>query len=230
MREWESFIYKDEQERNECYRKEIFPPGASVAKFWVNNDFKDKMFKDSGVKSGDHLLLISEDNVRCELTEMAEELVGSEGEVVDIDIMTEARTRRQWPIYTERCADFDDGYFDVAVATTVHHMDNLDTETSALTRVVKNGGGVLMADNGPGRLFFELCELDAHLAQYAHYFITNSAIRLGFSDDPDEAYEGFRAFGCKYGIYDLQSAVKPYLEDVYSYQWRGMWYVVGKKK
>jgi len=223
-------MYKNEQERLKCYRQEIFPPGASVAKFWVGNDFKDGMFSAAGVGPGARLLLISEDNVNCGLTELAENLVGERGEVVDIDIMGEARKRREWPIFTEQCADYDDGHFDVAVATTVHHIDELDREVKALTRIVKPGGGVLLADNGPGRLFFELCELDYHLAIYAHYFITNSGMRLGFSDDPDEAYRRFRAFGCKYGIYDVETVVRSYWRDVGSYQWRGLWYVEGRKK
>jgi len=223
-------VYANEQERLECYRKEIFPKRASVAKFWVGNDFKNWMFAEARVKKGDKLLLISEDNANCGLSELAAGLVGTGGELADIDIMGEARKRRHWPIFTERCADFADVHFDAAVATTVHHMDNLAREIPALARVVKPGGRVVLADNGPGRLFFELCELDYHLAIYAHYFITNSGMRLGFSDDPDEAYERFRAFGCKYGIYDVEAAVKPQMQDIKAFQWRGLWYVTGTKK
>lgn len=132
MRDWEKMIFKDEKEAIEFYKKGIFPPTFSVAVYWQNDDFKRAMFNHAGLTAGKRVLLVSENNDACGLPQLAGEMVGPTGEVVSLDYMDDARKKHEWPIHTQACEPFGDAEFDAAVATTVHHIDNMDREVAEL--------------------------------------------------------------------------------------------------
>jgi len=233
MKSWEELLFDNEEEALEYYRQPLLPKKFSVALFWVGaQDFRNAMFRRTNVKPGGKLLLVSEDNVRCKLTDGARALVGEKGELADIDVMSTARsiTPSYWDIYTKVCAPYEDGYFDAAVATTSHHMEDADTEMRELARVVRTGGRVIYADNGPGRAFYEAAKQDAHLEVMAQIFATWMGVRFGYGETLDESYENLRAWGSRFYPEEIAARARSFLNDVETFEWKGLWLVAGTKE
>jgi hypothetical protein len=109
-------------------------------------------------------------------------------------------------------------------------MKDLENEVGALTGLVKPGGRLVFADNGPGKLFFELAKQDVHLEFAADLLMYAMAVWLNFGETLDEAYENIKRWGTKYDEDDLISASRVYLEDISSFSWKGLWLVAGRKK
>ncbi len=229
MKQWERLTFKDEAERHEYFAKLPLPPNHSVAAFWQDPVFKTVMFQRALVPPGGSLLLISEANERCGLSRLAREAVGPAGRLAEFDTIAEGRTLHTWEIYTRICRDFPEASFDSVIATTTHHMRELESELEALMRVVRPGGGVVLADNGPGRLFFELAKQDAHLEFAADLLIYHMGLWLRFGDSPDEAYEALRQWGTKYGVEDVRAAASRWLVEVDAFEWKGLWLVNGRR-
>ena len=230
MKTWEGFAFENEKERRRYYEEFPLPRDHSVATFWQDPVFKQVLFERACVKSGSSLLLISEANERCGLSALAREAVGEGGTLVEYDLIKKGRTLHEWDIYTQIGAEHEDNSFDAAIATTSHHMQELETEVKALIRLVKPGGCALFADNGPGKLFFELAKQDVHLEFAADLLIYTMATWLKFGETVDEAYENIKRWGTKYDEDDLIEAVGPYLEEVNSFSWKGLWLVAGRRK
>lgn len=230
MKPWEWLAFKDEAERRAYFEALPLPPNHSVAAFWQDPVFKSVLFQRAAVPPGGSLLLISEANERCGLSRLARDAVGPGGRVVEFDVISEGRTLHAWDIYTRICRDFPDASFDSAIATTTHHMQELEPELEALMRVVRPGGGVVLADNGPGRLFFELAKQDVHLEFAADLLIYHMGLWLRFGGTPDEAYEELRRFGTKYGIEDVSAAAFRWLVEVDTFEWKGLWLVSGRRR
>ena len=234
MRPWERVLFDDEESALKYYKEGYrSQPRSSVAKYWIGStDFRLAMFRRAGVGTGDKLLLVSEDNDRCELTQQARDIVGPDGELVSIDVMQTARTTKPsyWEIYTDAGKPYDDGYFDAAVSTTAHHMADAGKEMRAQARVVKTGGGVVYADNGPGRAFFEAAKQDAHLEVLAQEFITWMGVRFDYGGTLEEGYEKVRKWGTRFNPEDIAEEASKFLDDVDTFEWKGLWLVSGKKR
>lgn len=230
MKTWEAFAFANESERLRYYRDFPLPKGHSVATFWQDSVFKKTLFERALVKPGSSLLLVSEANERCGLSAMAREAVGRTGLLVEYDVIKKGRTLHEWDIYEEIGREHQADSFDAAIATTTHHMKDLGKEVGSLIRMVKPGGGVVFADNGPGKLFFELAKQDVHLEFAADLLMYAMAVWLNFGETPDEAYENIKRWGTKYDEEDVVSASRPHLDDVYTFAWKGFWLVSGRKR
>jgi len=230
MKAWETFAFKDEEARRRYYRDFPLPEGHSVATFWQDPVFKKVLFERACVRQGGKLLLISEANERCGLSALAREAVGENGHLVEYDMIQEGRTLHEWNIYERIGSRHQDELFDAAIATTTHHMDDLDKEVRSLINLVKPGGWVVFADNGPGKLFFELAKQDVHLEFMADILMYAMAVWLKFGETLDEAYENIKRWGTKYDEGDLIATVRPLLERINSFSWKGLWLVAGKRK
>lgn len=230
MKTWETFAFKNEAEREKFYKNFPLPEGHSVATFWQDPVFKKVLFERAGITPGSTLLLISEANERCGLSSLAREAVGEKGALVEYDVITDGRTLHEWDIYTRIAGEHPANAFDAAIATTTHHMKELKSEVEALIGLVKPGGRVVFADNGPGRLFFELAKQDVHLEFVADVLMYAMAVWLNFGESLDEGYENIKRWGAKYDEDDLIMAVRPYLDEITSFSWKGLWLVAGRKK
>ncbi|MBI3091741.1 MAG: methyltransferase domain-containing protein [Candidatus Tectomicrobia bacterium] len=230
MKAWEALAFASEEERRQYYANFPLPPGHSVAAFWQDPVFKRQLFARAHLRPGTSLLLISEANERCGLSALARDAVGEQGRLVEHDVIREGRTLHEWNIYERLCRPYAPATFDAAIATTTHHMQQLDREMGELIRVVKPGGWLVVADNGPGKLFFELAKQDAHLEFAADLLIYAMAVWLNFGDSVDEAYANLKRWGCKYDEEDLLRAMRPALEEVGAFAWKGLWLVAGRKR
>ncbi len=230
MKTWESFAFKSEADRHKYYKNFPLPEGHSVATFWQDPVFKRVLFERALVKPGSSLLLISEANERCGLTALAREAVGEKGRLVEYDVIQQGRTLHEWNIYEKMAQQNKESSFDAAIATATHHMKDLENEVKALIGLVKPGGRLVFADNGPGKLFFELAKQDVHLEFAADLLIYAMAVWLNFGETLDEAYENIKRWGTKYDEDDVISASRAYLEDISSFSWKGLWLVAGRKK
>ena len=230
MKTWESFAFKNDDDRYKYYKNFPLPQGHSVATFWHDPVFKRLLFERAVVKPGSSLLLISEANERCGLSDLAREAVGEEGRLVEYDVIKEGRSVHEWNIYEKIGRQHDASSFDAAIATTTHHIKDLKNETKALVQLVRPGGRIVVADNGPGKLFFELAKQDVHLEFAADVLMYAMAVWLNFGETLDEAYENIKRWGTKYDEDDLVGALKAYLEDISSFSWKGLWLVAGRKK
>jgi len=229
MKSWQRVAFKNEAEQLAYFKALPFPANHSVAAFWNDPVFKTVLFERAAVPPGGRLLLISEANERCGLSKLARDAVGPSGKVVEFDVMPEGRTLHTWDIYTRICRSFPDASFDCAIVTTTHHMQEMEPELESLMRVVRPGGGIVLADNGPGRLFFELAKQDVHLEFAADLLVYHMALWLGFGETPDEAYEALRRWGTKYGVEEVRTAAAPWLADVDTFEWKGLWLVSGRR-
>jgi len=230
MKLWETFAFESEAERQRYYREFPLPKGHSVATFWQDPVFKKVLFERAYVQPSSTLLLISEANEKCGLSALAKEAVGEMGNLVEYDVIKEGRTLHEWNIYERIGIKYKNDSFDSVIATTTHHMQELQSEVQALIRLVKPGGWVVFADNGPGKLFFELAKQDVHLEFAADLLIYAMAVWLNFGETVDEAYENIKHWGTKYDADDLILAVHPYLDEINSFSWKGLWLVAGQKK
>lgn len=232
MRPWEKLLHGDEESALAYYRNEYsVPPQNSIAKCWIGSeDFRYAMFRHAGVNKGDTLLLVSEDNERCGLSQQARDITGDGGELVDIDVMSIARsvTPSYWDIYTKACEPYEDGYFDAAISTTAHHMADHGKEMRALARVIRPGGGVVYADNGPGTSLFEAASENVHLEILAQELITWMGVRFGYGETLEECYENVRKWGCRVTMEGIAEEAGKFLGDVNTFEWKGMWLVSGK--
>jgi SAM-dependent methyltransferase len=230
MKTWEAFAFANEEERLRYYKEFPLPKGHSVATFWQDPVFRKLLFEKAQVKPGSSLLLISEANERCGLSAMARQAVGGTGRLAEYDVIKKGRTIHEWNIYEEIGREHQADSFDAAIATTTHHMKELDNEVRALIRLVKPGGAVVFSDNGPGKLFFELAKQDVHLEFAADLLMYAMATWLNFGETADEAYENIKKWGTKFDEDDLVSATRPYLDDPYVFSWKGFWLVSGTKR
>lgn len=246
MRPWEKLLHGDEESALAYYRDEYSqPPQSSVAKLWIGSeDFRHALFRHAGVEKGDKLLLVSEDNERCGLSQQARDILSEEyahaqrdhdnvsdgGGFVSIDVMSIARsvTPSYWDIHTDACEPYEDGYFDAAISTTSHHMADHGKEMRALARVVRPGGRVVYADNGPNASLFEPAKENIHLEILAQEFITWMGVRFGYGETLDECYENVRKWGCRVSMEGLGEEAVKFLDDVKTFEWKGLWLVSGK--
>lgn len=222
-------VFSSEDARIAHWRSpSLLPRGFSVAAVWAANTFfKDEMFRRARFQSGDQALLVAEDTERCGLTTVPTEAVAPAGNLHAFDIMSLARARHQWSMFGEVCKPYADGFFDVAVATTIHHMDDLDKEVEQICRVVKKGGRVVLADNGPGKAFFEAAKLDTHIQVIADMIILMAAIGFRFSDDGNEAYEKCVAFALNYNPDNVKMSMARFASELTTFEHKGFWLVSG---
>ncbi len=185
------------------------------------------MFRRARFQRGDQVLLIAEDTERCGLTTTPTEAIGTTGKLHAFDVMSLGRRRHQWNMFDEVCKPYEDGFFDVVVATTIHHMDDLDKEVEHICRVVKKGGRVVLADNGPGRAFFEAAKQDTHIQVIADMIILMAAIGFRFSDDGDEAYEKGLAFALNYDPDKVKRSMARFVSELATFEHKGFWLVNG---
>ena len=230
MKTWETAAFKNESMRKRYYEDFPLPEGHSVATFWQDPVFKKLLFERACVQPGSKLLLISEANEKCGLSALARQAVGEKGTVQEYDVIQDGRTLHEWNIYERIGQQHQGDEFDAAIATTTHHMKTLENEVPALIQLVRVGGWVVFADNGPGKLFFELAKQDVHLEFMADILMYVMGLWLKFGDTPDEAYENIKRWGTKYDEDDIIHAVRPYLEEVSSFSWKGFWLVAGKRR
>ena len=230
MKLWETVAFESEAVRHRYYRDFPLPKGHSVAAFWQDPVFKKVLFERACLRAGSTLLLISEANERCGLSRLARESVGVDGNVVEYDLIQEGRSLHEWDIYERIAGQHAHDSFDAAIATTTHHMSELESNVQALIRLVRPGGWVVCADNGPGKLFFELAKQDVHLEFAADLLIYAMGVWLNFGDTPDAAYENLKRWGTKYDEDDLAAALRPHLDEVNSFSWKGLWLVAGRKR
>ena len=230
MKTWEAIAFKNEAEREKFYKNFPLPEGHSVATFWQDPVFKKVLFERACITPGSCLLLISEANEKCGLSALAREAVGEKGTFVEYDVIKDGRTLHEWDIYTRIAKEHPANAFDAAIATATHHMQELKSEVEALIGMVKPGGRVVFADNGPGKLFFELAKQDVHLEFMADILMYAMAVWLNFGETLDEGYENIKRWGTKVDEDDLVKAVRLFLDEINSFSWKGLWLVAGRKK
>lgn len=56
------------------------------------------------------------------------------------------------------------------------------------------------------------------------------AVWLNFGNTLDEAYDNIKKWGTKFDEDDITRAVRPHLEQINSFSWKGLWLVAGKRR
>jgi len=195
---------------------------------WQDEHFMRKLiYEKAGLKSGDRVLLLCEDNQACRFPYELRQLIGPNGELADVDFRAMAYQHFAWDIYTDLCRPYTDGHFDAVVTVSWHHIDDLEREAKALVRVVRPGGRVVMVDHGPGHLYFEAMQHDVHLNRVLKLLVTYWGSI--WKEDLNEAYEYAKDLNLRITADDVERAFRPHLKDMGRFETRGMALVWGVK-
>jgi len=205
---------------------------ATASILWRRNgDIMDYAVSGMCIEPGSRVILLGEDNVGCGFTKKLENEVSPDGELVDIDFRPEVLPRRfAWPVCTEHCAEYPDGSFDAALYVSWHHMEDMGEEVSALVRVVRPGGRVVLLDHGPGHRFFRMADEEVHVGMLAWLFVAKMGYLHRGVKDLDEAYEVGKALNMRWSSVDALKAMRAAgLRDVRHSLVRGIDIIRGEK-
>jgi Methyltransferase domain len=212
---------RDEQKR---WSSALFLGGLSY--MWQKSTvLRDLIFLQLGLKAGDRVLLLGEALDGSRFPADVRARIGA-GALTCVNIIEEARNamlqRRigrngklgTWE-YTYTHATPDAHYDAVFVMQGIGHSDDWSVTGRELTRVLKPGGPILLAEIGFGPQFFAALEMDLHVEYIFRKIVAGRGRELG-----DAAY---------YSTADLAAAFAGLLTDAGSFSWRGADLFWGRK-
>jgi SAM-dependent methyltransferase len=181
--------------------------------------FRELMYAKLGLKAGDKVLLISEDNEGCGFDYEIRAFIGTGGELVSIDIQEQARTTSSKGIKGrggrvgtwkyDYVSQYPDGHFDcVAIIQAVQHADDWREAGQDLLRVLKPGHIIMLAEIGVSQKTREIAEHDLHL----EYWLEKLYNGTGRRGPEDVSY---------YGPDELLVAFDGLLNNPSTFHWRG---------
>jgi ubiquinone/menaquinone biosynthesis C-methylase UbiE len=178
------------------------------------------------LRPGDKVLILGEAIEGCGFDADIRERIGPQGEIKIIDITDEARSAFlkqargrggqlatwQWT-YT---ADIPDQYFDcVAILQGVTHTDDWRETGRELTRIMKSGRNLLLAEICIGPDFFTKAKLDIHI----ECWIDKIFSRVGFRLDQFPYYS----------TRELREALEGVVVGIDTFEWKGIELLWGTK-
>jgi SAM-dependent methyltransferase len=212
---------RDEQKR---WSSALFLGGLSY--MWQKSTvLRDLIFLHLALKAGDRVLLLGEALEGSRFPADIRARIG-DAALTSIDIIEEARNamlqRRigrngklgTWE-YTYTHATPAEHYDAVFVLQGIGHSDDWAITGRELTRVLKPGGPIVLAEIGFGPQFFAALEMDLHVEYIFRKIVAGRQRELG-----DAAY---------YSTADLAAAFAGLLNDVGSFSWRGADLLWGRK-
>ena len=177
------------------------------------------MYEKLALRPGDKVLIIGEAVEGCGFEADIRERIGPKGEIRTIDITVEARAAYlqaargrggqlatwKWD-YTD---GIPDGYYDcVAVLQAVTHTDDWRESAGELTRIMKSGRNILLAEICIGPDFFTKLKLDIHIECWVDKIFS----RVGFKLD------SFPYYSSK----DLLAAFDGIVTGAATFEWKGI--------
>jgi hypothetical protein len=147
------------------------------------------MYDRLALRPGDKVLILGEAIQGCGFDADIRERIGPAGEIKTIDITEEARAAflsavrgrggqlATWKwTYTD---NIPDGYFDcVAILQAVTHTDDWRETAGELTRIMKSGRNLLLAEISIGPDFFTKAKLDIHIECWIDKLFSRMGFRL----------------------------------------------------
>lgn len=186
---------------------------------------RELVYRRLDLSPGDDVLVIGEALAACGFDADLQALVG-DGQVCGVDIIDEARDRYlagvrgvdgQLATWRYSYADeFEDDRFDaVAVLQGIQHAEDWTATGRDLVRVLKPGRPIVMAEIAFGPRFMLRAEADLHLS----YLIRKLFDRMGWalSDFP------------YHGLEELQESFGGIVEEIGTFEWRGVEVFWGRK-
>jgi SAM-dependent methyltransferase len=228
--EGEETVFANQGERDEYFAHAIYGERFNTAIYLKpEREFNEMMFLKSGVRGSGKVLLIGEALEPLRIVELGTETLGPGVEIVAYEMrhLSRAHNSGVWGIYREISSEFADGEFDAVIAAQWHHCDDLRDEFAAIPRIVKDGGKVVLVDNGPMAGTFELASRDVLLQFLLRNFVTWAGTR---NVPTSEAYEYKRSVWLRNDLRDVHRAASEVLDDTHLWEYKGMAMIDGKKR
>ncbi len=180
---------------------------------------RDLMFDKLALRHGDKVLVIGECVAECGFDETILGKIGSEGELVVVDITEKARSAyvngirgRKGVLATwqfDYTKDYPDGYFDcVAVLQAVQHTDDWTDTARELLRVMKTGRQLVLAEITFGPNMIAAASQDIHIESWVEKIFS----RMGWGIDQFPYYSPA----------DLHAAIDGLVTDPGDFSWKGI--------
>jgi SAM-dependent methyltransferase len=220
---WGEVILDETEQRR--WSQAIFLGGLGY--MWNQAEvIKESIYSKLELQPGERVLIIGEVLEACGFAPDIRERIGSDGELVAVEIVEEARrayTSGQrgrggqlatWPWrYTER---YPDGHFDaVAVLQGVQHTDDWAETGAELRRVLQPGRRLVLGEISFGPKFEHRADADIHIS----YLLEKVFARMGWH---------YREMPY-YSEADLHAALDPLFSDTGYFEWRGVEMFWGRK-
>jgi len=226
----EEALFADKAERDEFYHRPLYGERFNTAVYLKPEvEFNSQMFLKTGVRGTGRILLVGEALEPLRIVELGQDVLGPDVEIVPYEMrhLSRAHNSGVWPIYQEITQEFQEGEFDAVIAAQWHHCDDIPTEFAAIPRIVRDGGKVVLVDNGPTIGTFDLAGRDVLL----NYLLTQFVTWAGTRNVPtDEAYEYKRRVWLANEVHDVFAAASGVLDDAHLWEYKGMAMIDGKKK
>lgn len=188
---------------------------------------KEAIYTKLQLRPGDRVLVIGEVLEACGFAPEIRERIGSDGELVAIEIVEEARRAYMsgvrgrggqiatwpWRAYTE---NYEDASFDaIAVLQGVQHTDDWAETARDLHRILVPGRDLVLGEISFGPRFEHRAEADIHIS----YLLEKIFARMGWH---------YREMPY-YSEADLHAAIDPVFADTGYFEWRGVEMFWGRK-
>lgn len=172
------------------------------------------------LKPGDQVLILGEAAEAIGFDELVRQRVGDTGSVTVIDIRDRVLTTAMeggLPIWDyDETSHFGDEHFDlVFVAQANAHATNWTTAGAELLRVMKPGRRLVFAEITFSSMFRHRAAADVHL----DYWLRKLLDGMGHSYDALVHWD----------VDDLEAALAPLLDDIETFEWRGVELLWGRK-
>ncbi len=187
---------------------------------------REMMYDKLALKPGDRVLIIGECVQVCGFdTDMQERMKG-QGHIDIVDITAKARSAYidgvagrggqlatwQWT-YTQ---DKPDNYYDaVAILQAVQHTDDWHESARELTRVLKPGRSIVLAEIALGPRILDAASVDVHIEAWVDKMFS----RMGFALEKVPYYSPQQ----------LQAAFAGVVQDAHTFVWKGIETFWGRK-
>jgi SAM-dependent methyltransferase len=226
----EETVFANRAERDEYFTRPIYGERFNTAIYLKpEREFNQMMFLKAGVRGSGRLLLIGEALEPLQIVELGQETLGPDVDIVPFEMrhLSRAHNSGTWGIYQEVADDYADGEFDAVIAAQWHHCDDLKTEFAALPRIVRDGGKIVLVDNGPMQSTFDIAARDVLLNFLLRTFVTWAGTR---NVPTSEAYEYKRSVWLRTGLRDVYRAAQETYDDVHLWEYKGMAMIDGRKR
>lgn len=226
----EEAVFASREERDEYFHRPIYGERFNTAIYLKpEREFNQMMFLKANVRGTGRVLLIGEALEPLQLVELGHETLGDGVEVVALEMrhLSRAHNSGLWGVYRELSADYADGEFDAVVAAQWHHCDDLKAEFTAISRIVKPGGKVVLVDNGPNSGTFDMAGRDVLLNWLLRTFVTWAGSR---NVDTSDAYEYKRSVWLRNDVADVYGIAREVFPDAKLWEYKGMAMIDGTKR
>lgn len=172
------------------------------------------------LRPGDHVLILGEAVEAIGFDDLVRRHVGDDGDVTVIDVrdrVLSALMNGELPRWQyDETAHFADRHFDVVfVAQANAHAADWAATGAELLRVMKSGRRLVIAEIAFSSTFQARAANDVHL----EYWLRKLVEGMGYTDEVLLHWD----------LRDLEAALGPQLDDVETFEWRGVELLWGRK-